>query len=106
MKAVQGGDDFQLQWPVDSEAPQIIRMGWGYDSDFVFDANRTQYWRRIYRVQFVINFSIFDWIVGIFWSAPRYIVSSAILCHGRLDWHATLVLMVMTSSRDKFDGVI
>ena len=72
-------------------------MGWGFHGDFIFDANRTQYWRWIYRVQPVVNLGIFDWIVGIFRSTPRHIISSVILRHCWFNWDVALVLKLSTS---------
>ena len=76
--------------------PKIIGMGWGCDRNFIFDSNCAQYWRRIYWVQPVIDFSISDWSLGVFRSAPRHLVSSTILRHCWFDWYVSLVLVVLT----------
>ena len=76
--------------------PKIIRMGWGYDSNLIFDANCTQHWRWIYWVQPVIDLGISDWPLGVFWSAPRHLVSSTILRNRWFDWYVALVLMTLT----------
>ena len=78
---------------------KIIGVDWGVDRYFVFDADRIQYRRRIYRVQHVTNFSIFDWAVGIFRSASRHLVSSSVLRHCWFDRYVALVLIAQTPSR-------
>jgi hypothetical protein len=67
-------------------------MSWCCNRYPLFNADRIEYWGRIYWLQPAAHFRISDWVMSLFWPASRDFVFAAILRHCRFDRHVALVL--------------